>query len=89
MLEVFSQVINFLVFYKGFTAIIIFGLLATYFYFKIMNSKEKMPKTKTLLRGLNSPVFVVIKEKKMLNHDTMFMKLQFPGEDLALGLAVG
>lgn len=44
---------------------------------------------KVLLRGLKSPCSVILSEKKMLNHDTMFMKLSFPGQNLGLGLEIG
>lgn len=50
---------------------------------------EVKPKNPTLLKGLNSPKFVILSKKKMINHDTMLLTLKFPGENLELGLDIG
>lgn len=53
------------------------------------NRRRKKSSKKVLLRGIKSPCSVILSEKKMLNHDTMFMKLSFPGQNLSLGLDIG
>ncbi len=69
-------------------AICVFGTLGTIIALKFIfsSSKKKEP---TFLRGKSIPVMGCLSERKMLNHDTMLIKLKLPGKNLLLGLPVG
>ena len=80
--------LNFIFEYKALFAILLFGLSATFLFF-YQNFNTKKIKTPSLLRGSNTSSFVIMKNKKMINHDTMLLNMKLPGDDLTLGLNIG
>lgn len=80
--------LDFIIDNKAILAVLILGITATILFFYQLSSKS-VPKIPCLLKGSNNTSMVILESKKMINHDTMLLKMKLPGDNLVLGLNVG